>query len=909
MNKFNFYFALIISFILLQASIATAQQFGVKGKVLDVETFKPIPGVSIKVANTAYATSTNENGEFVIELPNKGADYTLVSSYLGYKPDSTNFKLQVSSWAFVPVSLLSTSSTLDAVVVTRRREQASEIALLDERRLSSLTVEKIGAEELSRKGIDDAASALAKMSGISKQEGNSQLYVRGLGDRYISTSLNGLPIPSNNPSLKNIALAMFNTDVVDYVGVDKLHSAGLNGDFGGARVDIASKDYKGEQLFEVSLGSTINTNVLSNTDKLYMQDGPNFWGFSNYKVPADATGSYHFKNSWVDKKKAMTPINFGFKAGNAYKIGAEGRLSLFATANFANGFGYREGVNNNYSSQGAKLRALDQQRVSYTTSTTGMLNANYQANSRTKLTYNFLFVNTSDQYRDNFTGYLVDKAEDNNGLIQRGVYEQTQLIINQLLGKHQLNEKVDLQWGLAYNRVNGDMPDRMQSTLRSLENGDWVFVRNNSADNHRYTHHLTEDEIAGNIAASYKLGTSDRGKLTVGFDGRKKKRALKAIQLNFDIRPDYRTVPVDPKNLDAILNQANYGIAYDLESFSGNGYQTYNGDQDIYSGYASLDYKLTDRLTSVVGFRYENIKQYIDYYSIEMPAGGNNTFTKNGFLPSLNLKYTLNDKQNLRFGASKTYTLPQFKERALFPFEEENNTYIGNPYLYPSDNYNLDLKWEMFPTSSELLSVSAFGKLIQNPINQITISSATNDISYLNTGDKGYVYGVELELKKDLLTFNGGQDKLSFGFNSALMRTTQDLDATKVNRETKGLFNIDVKPKAGFTGASDLLINADLSYMKKFNAAKSISATVLYNYYSDKLFAIGVNGLGDQVDKGLGGLDFILKSKLSKKVGLDLSARNILNPSFERWQEDAIPVKVLSYKRGVNFGLSLKYQL
>jgi len=215
----------------------------------------------------------------------------------------------------------------------------------------------------------------------------------------------------------------------------------------------------------------------------------------------------------------------------------------------------------------------------------------------------------------------------------------------------------------------------------------------------------------------------------------------------------------------------------------------------------------------------------------------------------------------------------------------------------------------MFPTSSELLSVSAFGKLIQNPINQITISSATNDISYLNTGDKGYVYGVELELKKDLLTFNGGQDKLSFGFNSALMRTTQDLDATKVNRETKGLFNIDVKPKAGFTGASDLLINADLSYMKKFNAAKSISATVLYNYYSDKLFAIGVNGLGDQVDKGLGGLDFILKSKLSKKVGLDLSARNILNPSFERWQEDAIPVKVLSYKRGVNFGLSLKYQL
>lgn len=202
------------------------------------------------------------------------------------------------------------------------------------------------------------------------------------------------------------------------------------------------------------------------------------------------------------------------------------------------------------------------------------------------------------------------------------------------------------------------------------------------------------------------------------------------------------------KNLDLFLNQQNFGVYYDLESFSGNGYQTYNGEQDIYSGYASLDYKLTEKLNAVLGMRYENIRQYVDYYSIELPAGGNNTFKKNGVLPSLNLKYTLNDKQNLRLGASKTYTLPQFKERALFPYEEINVVYKGNPYLYPSDNYNVDLKWEFFPKSSELLSVTAFGKYIKNPINEITISSATNDISYINTGDKGYVYGVELELKK-----------------------------------------------------------------------------------------------------------------------------------------------------------------
>src|SRR5690606_37813935 len=113
--------------------------------------------------------------------------------------ESTKFHLQANAWDFVHVTLINTNSTLDEVVITRRRERASEIVLLEERRLSNLMVEKIGAQELSRKGVGDAASALAKMSGVSRVEGTSQVYVRGLGDRYNTTSFNGLPIPSNDP--------------------------------------------------------------------------------------------------------------------------------------------------------------------------------------------------------------------------------------------------------------------------------------------------------------------------------------------------------------------------------------------------------------------------------------------------------------------------------------------------------------------------------------------------------------------------------------------------------------------------------------------------------------------------------------------------------------------------------------
>lgn len=909
MIKISYYVALVVTLVTAQVSGAKAQSFGVKGKVLDVETYQPISGVSIKIANTQYATSTDNAGEFSITLPEKQGEYVLVSTFVGYDTDSTSFHLQPSEWEFVPVTLVNKNSTLEEVVITRRREYISEAALLAERKASNLMLEKIGAQELSRKGVSDAAAAVSQLSGVSRQEGSTQVYVRGLGDRYISTSLNGLPIPASDPNLKNIGLDIFTTDVVDYVGVDKSYHSPLNGDFGGATVNIGSKDFKGDKFFEVSLGSAVNSNAVKQWDNFYLQEGPNFFGYSDYNAPADAQGSYHFKNGWDPKRKTLLPMNFALKAGDSFNVGSEGRMTLFGMVNFSNGYGAREGVNSSYSAQGAPLKALNQSQQSYTANTTGMLNANYQINANHKLTYNFMYVNAGNQYRDKFTGYIRDggvDAENYRGTINRSTFSSTQLFINQLLGKHTLTDKIELDWGLAYNHVKGDMPDRLQSMHSETASGEHHFIRINAADNHRYTYYLKENELAANIAASYKIG-DDKGKLTVGYNGRMKERSFDVMQLNFNILDGQQnTTTIDPANLNQYLGAAGYGTFYNIVGLAGNAFQTYTGDQDIHAGFASLDYRLTDRLTGVLGMRYENIKQYVDFYSIEY-SRGQNTLNKNGLLPSLNLKYELNNKNNLRLGASKTYTLPQFKERARFPYEEVTQTFVGNQYLYASDNYNLDLKWEMFPSDGELYSIAAFGKYIENPINEIIVSSTANDVSYANTGEKGYVYGIEIEAKKYLM--NLSNDKLSVGFNTAIMKTDQKFDPEKVFKETQGLINIDpTSVSSKFTGASDFIVNADLSYLKSFDATRSLTATLLYNYYSDKLNAIGTGGRGNLVDKGLGTLDFVLKSKLTRHLGIDLAARNILNPSFERWQQNVDPIKVLSYKRGAFFSLGVNYK-
>lgn len=515
--------------------------------------------------------------------------------------------------------------------------------------------------------------------------------------------------------------------------------------------------------------------------------------------------------------------NIGLKAGKSFDIGSEGRLNLFATANFDNGFEYREGINQSVDAHGIALKSFQQERFSYKTNSTGMFNANYSINENHKLSYNFLFINSSNQRRETYAGHIRDLAEDNNGLVQRGTYEQNTLMVNQLLGNHKITESIDLDWGASFSSVEGDMPDRTQNILvyRNNLNG-YTFGQNTVTDNHRYYQNLVEDEISANVVLSKKIGMDEngdaKGKISVGYNGRFKERNFEAIQFNFDIAAGQRqSTVVAPNNLDSFLNQENYqnGL-FTISSFAAGRYQTYNGEQNIHAGLLNFEYKLSDKLSSIIGVRYEKIEQTVDWVTQLEPEGGINTFNRNEFLPSLILKYELNEKQNLRFGASKTYTLPQFKERAKFDYQEVTEIKIGNPYLYPSQNYNVDFKWEMFPESEEVYSVTAFGKYIIDPINETTLASSTNDISFINTGDYGYVYGVEVEVRKNIFSLDGEYaNKLSFGFNAAYMQTEQELSSEKVRNETR--YNINLTDEeASFTGASDLLLNADLSYTKEW---------------------------------------------------------------------------------------------
>ncbi|MCB0443883.1 MAG: TonB-dependent receptor [Flavobacterium sp.] len=903
--------------ILFFSTTLLAQKGTISGTLTDKDmNNEPLPFANVQLKGTSVGTTSDENGNFSLNV--EPGNHTLQLSFLGYETIEVPVTIKENQTVTINRALTAGGGVmLQDVIVQTTVSREKESALLLEQQKAVEIKQSIGAQELSRKGVGDVAAAVAKTTGVSKQEGSGNVYVRGLGDRYNSTSMNGLPVPSNDPEKKNINLELFSTDIVEYISIDKVYNTKVYGDFGGGNVDISSKDYRGKGMFEITIGAKANTNAIEKDGEFLLNDGPNFSGFTSTEIPNNPLNSFGYENKLAPVSKTPYGGNIGVKAGKSFNFGEEGRLNLFATASFDNGYEFREGINQTVSAQGARLKSFNQEKFTYKTNSTGMFNANYRINLKHSIKYNFLYVNSSEQSRDSYFGYDRDYEEEDNLLVRRGNYVQNTVMINQLLGNHKLTEKLSLDWGTSFNKIESDMPDRTQNKMwrEDEANDGFVLAQRTTTDNHRYFQNLVEEEAALNLALNYKLGVNDlgesKGKITLGYNGRFKNRDFEAIQFNFRITEEQLTQFYNPDNLDVFFNQENLQNGFfTISSFAGLTPQTYSGEQNIHAGFGNLEYRFSDKFSSIIGLRFEKIDQTVKWRT-QLDAGGDsNTFNRNEFLPSVILKYSLNEKQNLRMGLSKTYTLPQFKERALFIYEDVTEIKIGNPDLYPSQNYNLDLKWEMFPKSEELISFTVFGKYIVDPINEVNLASSTNDISFVNIGDSGYVYGAEVEARKNIINIEGEKtNKLSAGINISYMKTSQELDGDKVRNETNGRLNLNLTDEtSGFTGASDLLLNADLSYAKDWKNDMGIMATVAYSYYSDRLYALGIEQKGNLVDKGMGTLDFIFKSKLSQKLGVDFTVRNILNPEFVRVQENSSGyVDAMTYKKGIVFGLGINY--
>jgi len=636
------------------------------GKVTDQETGEELIGAAVLIKGTTTGTITNFVGDYTMNSVNPGT-HIIECSYVSYDPQEVEVTFRNDEPVIINFELTSALVSLNEVEVIARKNGESENLLLLEQKDAAIAYESIGARELSTKGASDAGDAAVKVTGITRQEGSNTLNVRGLGDRYNASTLNGLPLPSNNAETKNIDLGLFTTDIIEAVTVEKVFTASQYADFAGANVNISSKRFTGRPYIRAEIQSGINTGVF-NADQYYLQDGPGFLGFSDFH-PTYSLQRYSFDTRWNPVERNTVPnAGFGISGGKTFPV-AGSNLHTFFTLSYDNEYSYSNYLERRVNGSNRIRKELEGELYNYETQTTGMVNLNLDMR-RHDLYFNVAMLNSSDQELRNLTGFVQDLAEI-GGLVRRSDFERTMMLVNQLLGTHEFN-KSTFNWGLSYNNVSNKIPDRRHLTLANIHNGiendtRKHFTNDNESDYFRYFLEFQENEFAGNLSLERSFGegfgeNQARGTLTLGYTGKYKQRDFQATQFNHDIyhqarkesfftNQDNYWVYVDIYDIDAFLNDENLqGNEFFIRTFFGNTIrpQTYFGTQIVNGLYGLLEFNLTPKLLAVMGARFEHVYQAVDYLTSEDPTGGAGNFSELNVLPNISLRYSLNDKNNLR---------------------------------------------------------------------------------------------------------------------------------------------------------------------------------------------------------------------------------------------------------------------
>ncbi|MDQ7043976.1 MAG: TonB-dependent receptor plug domain-containing protein, partial [Sulfurimonas sp.] len=234
----------------------------------------PIANARVFVKGTAIDAKTDENGNFYVDVP-ADTEMSISIVHSEYSAQTIN-KLKVAKDETIntEVKLTPASMELEEFVVLAPKVEGSITSLIAEEKNSSSITNVIGAEQMSKQGDSNAASALKRVAGVTVM-GGKYIYVRGLGDRYSATELNGMSLPSPNPIKRSVPLDMFPSSVIGSLQVQKTGSADVTGAFGGGYVNIRTKDKFNDDYVKLKIGLEAHTSYGDNA--ITSQGGGSDW--------------------------------------------------------------------------------------------------------------------------------------------------------------------------------------------------------------------------------------------------------------------------------------------------------------------------------------------------------------------------------------------------------------------------------------------------------------------------------------------------------------------------------------------------------------------------------------------------------------------------------------------------------
>ncbi len=875
------------------AGVAGAAPF--RGVVVDKTTQQALIGATVVVEGTTKGTTTDATGSFELNLA--PGDYRIVISYISYFTQQLDIRVS-EGMAETLVALEPDNQVLASVTVTARKNLESERALQTERIAANVAIENMGAREMSLKGISNVQEGVRKMAGISIASAG-QLIVRGLGDRYSITTLNGQPIASPNPDNKLIPLDIFPSSTVKNITVSKVYEVSSYADYSGAHIDINTRENTGEPFFSVDfhLGGQFNTVGRD----FYRMDHRSL--FTQPAVDRRAlTGSLADFRQYVktkdifdtdfsvSKHRALPALGGNLAWGRDFRVGRQ-TVSVLASGGMSNG---QQTMDN------AWFRLLE---------ATGRTTDEYEYDSYASELKIAALASLSTTLRDadriSYTLFYARNAVDTYMLREGYDQESHQLLgsndvmhvyklmTHQLNGRHAFGERWLLRWSGSWSATSSDEPDRRQVMYLRGEDGSLSLFKLNQQETMRYFGTLDEDEWNAHAAVDYTFGAGH--KLTAGLSWKDKRRDYAGTRFYYDLSKLSPEID-DPLNPDFLGfgNVADGSLTINRQKQPKDSYEAGNR---IYAGYLSLDLQATPLLLINAGVRYEASQQWVRYYN-DQSIRERRDLDKYDLFPALNIRYSLTDEQQLRLAASRTITRPSFIEMAPFLYQESYGSVQlrGNEALQNSYNYNLDLRYELLNRRGDMVSVTGYYKYLDEPIERVQMLAGGAAVHTFRNADNGMAAGVEIELRKTLVR------DLRLGINGTYMYTNVKLPEGGVytNKER------------ALQGASPYLVNADLTWTPRFGGERQLNLALLYNLQGPRIQAVGISGLGDVTQRPVHTLNFSAAYRFSARAELKMQLTDLLNRALVFEQE--VPqtnrtVEVERYRRGTGFeiGLNLKF--
>jgi outer membrane receptor protein involved in Fe transport len=584
---------------------------------------------------------------------------------------------------------------------------------------------------------------------------------------------------------------------------------------------------------------------------------------------------------------------------------------------FDNGYRFIDGNVKNTNSAGSIYLDQDFDKYEYETSQIGQFNLDYHF-GKNNIEFLTMYIHKNTQSFQEYEGINNPEQEGDRVFVRRQQTNDNNLYVSQLLSHFQLSDRLDLDLKGSFNALRGSEPDRRNFEYL-FRDGFYSPNIDSGGNNQRFFSKVQENDYNANALLKYDFNTNEEDErpnyFTVGGDIRWTHHIFQATTFNhtFDTR-----VAVDINDVDAIYNQPSLTSGnFRLETGRGSAInpQAFNpfyyiGDKIIFAGQGNYVKGFTEKFLLNVGMRFENVSQEVEYDTniARSATNGPSKIDESLFLPSLGMKYSLNEDNIVRLGASRTYIMPRFKEIAPFRYDNPGGTATqGNPDLEISNVTNFDLAYEYYPSKGELISLTGFYKNIENPIARTEIPSGGNTLTYLNVGDKATVIGAEFELRKDIFSKEmpeaglemDRETKFALGFNASYIYSKQELN----------------DPLAQFTetstalqGAAPVLVNLDINYNTFINKS-NVNTALVFNYFTERVYSVGTRGFENIKEIGVPTLDFVSSIGIGENGKLSLKARNLLNPEYRLERESNDGNIVLSnYKRGLDISLGYSYK-